>query len=500
MNRAFLWMFLLVLSVVSCTQKTATAEHTATEGELTALSHTLYSDKTELFVEFSPLIKGETSKFATHLTVLGENFLPLTEGTVTVSLITGKNGIRNTATAPSSPGIYRLALQPEVAGMGRLIFDIKTPAYTDQIVIDNVKIYADRKAALQDQKPEEGGGEITYLKEQAWKTEFANTEVKAGNFSQIIRTSGMITSSPDDEGIVTAKTDGIVKFTNRNFTIGTPVSAGSVMFMISGGNVAQGNIDASIAQARANLSEAKINYDRARILVADRIIPEKDYLAAKVRYENARTQVGMLTKNYTASGQRNTSPITGFIKSINVAEGQFVTAGTPLAIISKNRSVLLQANIAQKDFGMIPQIISANFKTAGSDTIYSTQDFGGRIISYGRTTQTNSFFVPLYFEIANDGIFIPGTAAEIYLVTSSASNALTLPLTAVIEEQGKKYVYLQTGGESFEKREVQTGKSDGTQTEITSGLKGGERVVTKGAYQIKLSTATGELPAHGHEH
>ena len=208
----------------------------------------------------------------------------------------------------------------------------------------------------------------------------------------------------------------------------------------------------------------------------------------------------MLTKNYTASGQRNTSPITGFIKSINVAEGQFVTAGTPLAIISKNRSVLLQANIAQKDFGMIPQIISANFKTAGSDTIYSTQDFGGRIISYGRTTQTNSFFVPLYFEIANDGIFIPGTAAEIYLVTSSASNALTLPLTAVIEEQGKKYVYLQTGGESFEKREVQTGKSDGTQTEITSGLKGGERVVTKGAYQIKLSTATGELPAHGHEH
>lgn len=500
MNRAFLWMLLLLFSVVSCTKKNSEAEHTATEGELSALSHTLYSDKTELFVEFTPLIKGQISKFATHLTVLGENFLPLTEGTVTVSLVTGKNGIRNSATAPSSPGIYRLALKPEVAGTGTLIFDIKTKNDTDRIVIANVKIYADKKAALQDQKPEDGGSDITYLKEQAWKTEFANAEVKAGNFSQIIRTSGMITSSPDDEGIVTAKTDGIVKFTNRNFTIGTPVSAGAVMFMISGGNVAQGNIDASIAQARSNLSEAKINYDRARILVADRIIPEKDYLTAKVRYENARTQVGMLTKNYTSAGQRNTSPITGFIKSINVSEGQFVTAGTPMAIISKNRRVLLQVNIAQKDFGIMPQVISANFKIAGSDKIYSTQDFGGRIISYGRTTQNNSFFVPLYFEINNDGMFIPGTAAEIYLKTSSESNALTLPLTALVEEQGKKYVYLQTGGERFEKLEVQTGKSDGTQTEITGGLQGGERVVTKGAYQIKLSTATGELPAHGHEH
>jgi len=70
---------------------------------LASLSYTLYTDKTELFVEFNPLIVGTTSKFAAHLTKLGENFTALTEGTVTVSLIMGDKGVRHTEEAPASP-------------------------------------------------------------------------------------------------------------------------------------------------------------------------------------------------------------------------------------------------------------------------------------------------------------------------------------------------------------------------------------------------------------
>lgn len=70
----------------------------------------------------------------------------------------------------------------------------------------------------------------------------------------------------------------------------------------------------------------------------------------------------------------------------------------------------------------------------------------------------------------------------------------------MIEEQGLFYVYVQTAGESFQKREVKTGAGDGMNVEILSGVESGERVVTKGAYNIKLATMSGTIPAHGHEH
>ena len=69
-----------------------------------------------------------------------------------------------------------------------------------------------------------------------------------------------------------------------------------------------------------------------------------------------------------------------------------------------------------------------------------------------------------------------------------------------MEDQGNHYVYVQTAGERFEKRNVELGASDGLHMQLLSGVKPGERVVTKGAYQIKLSSASGEVPSHGHEH
>jgi membrane fusion protein, heavy metal efflux system len=94
--------------------------HPGEEG-LQSLSYTLYTDTSELFVEFKPLVAGTTSKFAAHLTHLGENFTPYTEGSVTVSLVVGGKGIRHSVNAPISPGIFRLALQPTQAGIGKLV-------------------------------------------------------------------------------------------------------------------------------------------------------------------------------------------------------------------------------------------------------------------------------------------------------------------------------------------------------------------------------------------
>lgn len=109
-------------------------------------------------------------------------------------------------------------------------------------------------------------------------------------------------------------------------------------------------------------------------------------------------------------------------------------------------------------------------------------------------------FIPVHFEISSKQGMVPGSFAEVHLKTSPIEGSLAIPVTALVEEQGVFYVYVQTGGESFQKREVKTGVSDGRIIQVLSGITEGERIVTKGAYQIKLSQASGTMPAHGHEH
>src|SRR5687768_3190125 len=115
----------VLLAVICACNEPATQEHAhnadgSHPNELPSLSYTVYSDSVELFVDFKPLIVGKTSRFAAHVTRLGDSFLPLTEGSVTVSLVVGTSGLKNTADSASSPGIFRPALQPASAGTGKL--------------------------------------------------------------------------------------------------------------------------------------------------------------------------------------------------------------------------------------------------------------------------------------------------------------------------------------------------------------------------------------------
>lgn len=487
---------LFLIGFTSCNNKEEVKESSSLE----PLAYTLYTEKTELFVEFKPLIVGQTSKFASHLTVLGENFKALTDAKITVSLIVGENGIKNSVDAPSSPGIFRLALSPKTAGTGTLVFDIVTKDFTDKITIENVVVYADMKTALAKQPEPAETGYISYLKEQAWKVEFANQAVKKQTFNDVIKTSGKILSAPGDEMIVTAKASGVVVFSGKNTIVGSAVNSGNSLFTITGADMTESNIDASVKDAKANYLKAKADYERSKLLVADKIVSEKDHQQVKLQFENAQTSYNTVSKNYSAKGQNVLSPMSGFVKNVLVTEGQFVPSGTPLATISKNKRLLVQANVSQNYFSRLSSITSANFKTPQSDVVYNTTALNGRIVSYGKSASASTPFIPVTFEIDNAGQLVSGSIIEIYLKSSTIADALVIPISALIEEQGIFYVYVQTGGESFQKREVKLGASDGLNVQVLSGITENERVVTKGGYQVKLSSASGALPAHGHEH
>lgn len=477
---------------------------TPAEPTLEPLAYTIYTDKTELFVDFKPLFVGQESRFAAHFTALGDLFKAIGEGSVTLSLKNGETTAQSiTAEKPEVPGIFRLLMTPKQAGTYSLVFDIKTPAYTDQITIEDVTVFPDEKTAMAAQGEAEAGGstDISYLKEQAWKVEFANAPAKVQPFSEVVKTSGQILAAPGDEAVVVAQISGIVTFTGKNQVTGSPVAAGASMFTVKSTEVVQSNLGAAVAEAENNLASAKKNFERASELVKDKIISEKEFLEAKRQLENAQTQLAnvSVSKKFNQSRQSVSAPISGFLKNVLVENGAFVQAGQPLATISKSKRLLLRADVSQKYFPKLATFNAANFKTADGDRVYSTRELNGRVVSTGKSAAAGSPFLPIHFEIDNVGNFVPGSVVEVFL-QSGSSPSLVIPTSALLEEQGVFYAYVQTGGESFQKRELKIGASDGMNVQVLSGIAEGERVVTKGAYQIKLSSASGTMPAHGHEH
>jgi len=490
-------MMITLAALMGCGGNPASVD---ANSELKAVSYTRYTDKTELFVEFKPLVVGENSKFAAHFTKLGENFTVLTEGTVTVSLIMGDKGVRHTEQAPASPGIYRLAIKPSSAGKGRLVFDIKTKDYTDRIVLDNITVYANAETAMAEAQPEPSSNTLSYLKEQAWKVEFANAPVYAQPFHEIIKASGEILPAPGDEIIVTANADGAVSFADKTLTVGSFVSNDQALFILAGTSNVVDNTESRYKEAKVNYEKTKLDYERAEVLVKDKIVSEKDFLAAKAAYENAEITFNTLSKNYSPRGQRINAPLKGYLKNILVSEGEYVTAGQPLAAVSQNQKLRLQAEVSQRHYSKLATVRSANFKTVYDGKVYDTQSLNGKLISYGKNVSREDHLLPVIFEIDNRGEIVPGSLVEVFMRSATIANALVIPISALVEEQGTFYAYVQTGGESFEKRELKLGGNDGQHVQILSGISNGERVVTKGAYQVKLATMTGAVPAHGHEH
>jgi membrane fusion protein, heavy metal efflux system len=167
--------------------------------------------------------------------------------------------------------------------------------------------------------------------------------------------------------------------------------------------------------AQVKYEQAKADFERAEALVKDKIISEKDYLQAKTNFETVSNSYQVIAKNYSSSGQIITSPISGYVKNILVREGQYVEAGIPMAQISKNRKLVLEAQVSQKYYNKLPSFTAANFRMAGDPIVYDTENMNGKVVSYGRSSSTNSTFVPITFEIDNVGNLIPGAVTEVFL-------------------------------------------------------------------------------------
>lgn len=343
----------------------------------------------------------------------------------------------------------------------------------------------------------ESHNEIVLSPEKAKAAGVEVSSIQPTTFRQVIQTSGQILTAQGNERVAVATVAGVVSFQGKVIE-GMTVSAGSPLLTLSSGHMAEGD---PVQKARVNYEVAQKECERMKALVENRIVSEKEFAQAKQIYENARISYEAVAKNQTANGQLVNAPTGGYVKSVWVKEGDYVQVGQPLVSITQNKKLFLRADVSERYYGELSGIVSANFKTPYDDQVYSLDDLNGRLLSYGKATDNNNgYYVPVTFEFDNRGDVVSGAFVEVYLLSRPLKDVIAVPHSALTEEQGLFFVYRRLDAECYEKQWVEIGADNGQLVQIRSGVKAGDRIVTRGAYQVKLAGTTGAIPAHTHEH
>ncbi len=355
--------------------------------------------------------------------------------------------------------------------------------------------HQDEKATEESQSATQGD-EIIITPQQAANAGIVVTEIQPSQFQQIINTSGQIMTAQGDEAVTVATVSGVVKF-NSTITSGKSVKQGSSLLTISSNNIVDGD---PVQRARIAYTIAKKEYERAQSLVSSLIISQKEFEQTQQNYEIAKINYEALSGDGNGNGVNIKSPIAGYVKNVWVNEGDYVTIGEPLVSITQNQKLFLRADVSEKYYPLLNTIRTANFQTPYDNKVYELQKMGGKLLSAGKSAESNSFFVPIIFEFNNQGNIIPGSFVDVYLFSTPIPNVIVIPQTSLTEEQGSFFVYLQLDKEGYKKQEVTLGGNNGVDVHILSGLNFGDKVVTKGAYQVRLASASTAIPSHGHEH
>lgn len=339
---------------------------------------------------------------------------------------------------------------------------------------------------------EEAGDEIVLSPDKAKKYGVESIVINPQNFNKVIKVSGEILSAQGDSYLVVAPSSGTVKFAN-SISQGVKVNSGENICSITADKIVGGD---SNEAALITLKAAKRELDRLTPLYQDKIVTEREYNAAKEAYDKAKLAYRPAGKG----GNVATTSISGIITQLMVRDGEYVEAGSPIALVSKNSRLTLRADVPERYYNQIKSITSANIKTTYMDDAIALNSLNGKLISSTNSPAMNGY-IPLFFEFDNNNQITSGSFAEIYLLGSSISNALVVPVSAITEELGSSYIFVQVDDECYDKRTVKLGETDGDNIQIIEGLKSGEKVVTKGVSFVKLAGNTSEVPegcSHNH--
>jgi membrane fusion protein, heavy metal efflux system len=511
--RTVLALFLVTLSSGSACRKQAAAD----KAEPPTLDVTHWTDKTELFMEYPPLVTGNSVRFAVHLTKL-DDFRALNAGRPSAEFTPERGGAATVfrGTDPLRPGAFRIEGTPPAAGTYRWAILVDAPGLTDRHELGTVTVFADEAAANADagKRRAEDPSAFAYLKEQQWTNDFATAQAAPAELRRSVRVPASIEPLTGGEAVVSAPAAG--RFAADALpSIGAAVRAGQSLGRLEprlASSDDRATLASEVAQSQLALEGARTEQTRAERLLAERAVPAR-------RVEDARRAVGSAEARLRAAEARLTqrdetlrsgggagsgnvfvlrAPISGRLADVMATLGASYEEGAPLFKIVRTDRVELRAQIPAADARATRDIADLALEVPGrADPValkpHHMHDAG--------VLDPATKALPVQFEVDNPrGELLIGQSGTAVLYQRERLRTLTVPKAAVLFEAGRPYVFVQVGGERFARRYIELATRDGDQIGIKTGLKPGDRVVVKGAYEVQLASAAKGLPAEGHVH
>ncbi len=472
-----------------------------------AVTH--WTERSELFMEYPVFVAGESGRSAIHVTDLAD-FAPLTEGEAVV-VLRGQDGrILEFRDGPSRPGIFGVDFEVDRPGVYDMSLRVAAPNLQDVHELGPVTVHAPGAALPSEDEQGEG---ISFLKEQQWTLEFETSEVAERGIQSSITVPGTIESRSGGDALLTAPVPGRVDPGARVPVPGTRVRSGAILARIaprSDDLRDAAGLRAALVEAEQAQALAVQERDRAERLVEARALPKRRLdeanaalAASAARLEAARerwSRFESLSQSGDGTAQAAMfllrAPFDGVISDVRFTAGVSVEANQALMrVVDPDRVHVV---------GAVPETLAAELASVtGAELVPGRRG----AIDLGRPLGINPVIDPvartaeIRFALDNreSGLRV-GQAVKLRLFLGEEHAATAIPESAVVDDGGRPVVFVQTGGESFERRPVQLGVSAEGFVQVIAGVEQGERVVSRGAYLVRLAAMSTQIPAHGHVH
>lgn len=354
-------------------------------------------------------------------------------------------------------------------------------------------------------KKEEGhseAAELTLSSEEAERAGVKVEEIKAQPVSDTVVVTATIQPDADKVARVAPRIEG--RITAAPAKLGERVRAGQALATLD--SVGVGEAHAAWLQAQSELRIAEADFKRAEALNAEEIIARKDFLRAQSDRDKAAAalraaadKLRLLGGNPAAgdgrvSGFAVTAPFAGTVIEKKATLGELGSPSQTMFTIADLSRVWILANLPEAALAKVH--IGAQAKV--NVPAYPSETFGGRVDHIGAALDKDTRTVAARIVVSNaDGRLKPEMFATATIdVAGERRNVLSLPDAAIVLMQGQPTVFVYEQG-AYEMRAVEPGERSGGRTEIKSGIKPGEQVVTSGTYALKARKLKSQL-GHGH--
>ncbi len=489
------------------------AEH-AHDDEVPMVSVTHWTEKTELFMEHPLLVAGAEVRMAVHVTTLAD-FKPLNTGRPAIDLVdrAGKTTTLQ-GSDPLRPGAFRV--EGRVPGAGAYTWRLRVQAgtLTDVHDLGSITVFATTQAALAAPPPPDGPPAIAYLKEQQWVSDFATSLAQPETMRTAVRAAATVVATAGGEVVLAAPSAGRL-VTDRLPQIGDRVAKGALLAHFEPHLASledRSQLQQQLIEARAAEEAAVAEHARAERLLSERAVPARRVeesaralTVARGQLSSAEARLAQRDRALKSAGPGATdhafelrAPISGTIVSLTATPGAAYEAGAELVRLVRTTPVVIEAQLPPSGTDLRGRVTGLALEIPGLP-----EPVAVRIVkqTHAAVVDPRSRAVVLRFEVDNaSGQLLIGQAGTAVLFTRDAVSVPVVPPRAVLTEAGRPYVFVQVGGEAFERRMVQLGARDGDRVAVLAGIAPGERVVTRGTYDIQLASAARGLPAEGHVH